>query len=96
MNVRYKVVGADKVVDFIKDVPKGAKAAAMREISTYIVGDKNHGLKHDPAYKYVSRKRAYGKVSDAPAGYFSWKQFRYVMAKLASGEMKIGRKHDPT
>jgi hypothetical protein len=96
MNIRYKVVNADKVAEWIKSLPRGIKAAAMREISTYIVGDANHGLKHDVAYKYVSRKRAYGKVSDAPAGYFSWKQFRYVMAKLASGEMKIGRKNDPT
>ena len=96
MNIKYKVVNAKEVAEWVKSLPDGIKAAAMRTISDYIVGDKNHGLRHDVAYKYVSRKRAYGKVSDAPAGYFSWKQFRYVMAKLASGEMKIGRKHDPT
>lgn len=96
MNIRYTVKNADKVAAWIKTLPRGIKAAAMRAIAEYTVGDENHGLKHDVAYRYVSRKQAYGKVSDAPAGYFSWAQFRYVMAKLASGEIKIGRKHDPT
>ena len=96
MNIRYNIVNADKVAEYIKSLPPGIKAAAMRAISEYVIGDKNHGLKHDVRYKYVSRKRAYGKVSAAPPGYFSWKQFRYVMAKLHSGEMKIGRENDPT
>lgn len=35
-------------------------------------------------YQYVSRAEAYGQVANdgAPAGYFSWGQFRFVMAKL--------------
>ena len=96
MDVRYRFVNADKVAEYIKSLPRGIKAAAMREISEYVVGNDQHGLRHDVKYKYVSRKRAYGKVSDAPAGYFSWKQFRYVMAALASGKIRIGRKNDPT
>jgi len=96
VNIRYSVSGVKEVAAWIKTLPRGIKAAAMRAIAEYIVGDKQHGLRHDVAYKYVSRKRAYGKVSDAPAGYFSWAQFRYVMAKLHSGEIKIGRKHSPT
>ena len=96
MNIRYTVQNADKVSAWIKSLPRGIKAAAMRAISDYVVGNEQHGLRHDVAYKYVSRKQAYGKVSDAPAGYFSMKQFRYVMAKIKSGEMKIGRKNDPT
>lgn len=95
MDVKYRVANLENVKKFISELPRGIKAAAMRAISEYIVGDTNHGLKHDVNYKYVPR-RAIGKVSDAPPGYYSWKQFHYVMAALRSGKMKIGRKNSPT
>jgi hypothetical protein len=41
-------------------------------------------LKAYPAYKYVSRKRAYGQT------FFSDRQRRYVMAAIRSGEISIG------
>lgn len=42
-----------------------------------------------PPYSHVTRAQAYGKVSDAPAGYFSWAQFRYVMAAVNNGDIQI-------
>ena len=86
MNVKFNVIGLEKVQDFMKSVPKGVKAAAMRAISEFIVGDEHHGLKHDVSYKYVSRKAAY-----PPTGFVSDKQRRFVMASLNDGSMKIGR-----
>ena len=89
--INYKVTGVEQVKAYISDLPRGTKAAAMRAIATYIVGDKNHGLKHDVAYKYVSRKRAY-----PPTGWQSDKQRKYVMWAIKTGKIKIGRAHKPT
>jgi hypothetical protein len=78
MTISIKVVGIEKVQQYLINLPRPLKIAGMRAASEYFIGDESHGLKHEPAEKFVSRKSAYGKVSDAPAGYFSWKQFRYV------------------
>ena len=97
--INYKVTGVEEVTAFISDLPRGTKAAAMRAIATYIVGRDSggapgagrHGLSHDVAYKYVSRKRAY-----PPTGWQSDKQRRYVMWAIKTGVIKIGRAHTPT
>ena len=90
----------DKVTAFIKEVPRGVKVSAMREIATYIIGDKNHGLRHDPRYKHITRAKAYpnavitiGKKHKRKIrGYFSVKQFYWVILNIK----QLGRKHDPT
>lgn len=90
------VIRNDKVVKkALRDTGRGLLKIAIVALTEYIIGDRRHGLKHDDPYKFVSRKRAYGKVSDAPAGYFSWAQFRYV-AKITEGFTKFGRKNSPT
>lgn len=47
----------------------------------------------DTPYQYISRASAYGTVSNenppAPDGYFSWKQFRFVMASIRRGTIGI-------
>lgn len=45
----------------------------------------------DTPYVYINRADAYGDVASdgAPAGYFSWKQFRFVMAAMRSGSIQI-------
>lgn len=88
----------EKLQAFLKTVPRGMVRAAVRAFAEYVIGNSYHGFRHDQPYKYVSRAKAYGKVSsDAPAGYFSKRQFRYVMAKIASGEIKPGqRRNIPT
>jgi len=104
MNIRYNIVNADKVAEYIKSLPRGIKAAAMRAISEYIIGNGQHGLKHDVAYKYVPRNRipvatliTYGPLKGKIVrGYFSSKQYYYVTWALRTGRMKIGRKNDPT
>jgi hypothetical protein len=88
--IRQPVRNIDKVQAFLREVPRGTVKPALNAIAVYLIGDERHGLRHSPPYKYVSRARAYGQVSDAPPGYFSWKQFRYVMAKIASGEITPG------
>ena len=53
-------------------------------MAEYFVGDESHGLKHEVAYRYVSRTEAYGQpfVSD--------RQRRYVMARIHDGTITPG------
>lgn len=62
MNIKFRAVGIEEIVEFVKSVPRGAKITAMRAFVTYVIGDSNYGLKHEPAYKYVTRKSAYGQT----------------------------------
>lgn len=99
MNVSFRVRNAEKIQKYLQTVKRGLLRVALNAVTEYIIGDERHGLRHDDPYKYVSRKSAYGDVSKdgAPAGYFSWAQFRFVMAKIASGEIVPGqRKNSPT
>ena len=78
--INIKSRGIKELRELMKRLPRGIKITAMRTAVEFIVGDERHGLKHEPASKFVSRSDAYGKVSDAPSGYFSWAQFYYVAA----------------
>lgn len=95
MQLKVTVRNLESVQTFLRTVPRGGVKIALRAFVEYIIGDARHGLKHDEPYKFASRARAYGKVSDAPEGYFSWKQFRYVAA-ITKGFTQFGRKHSPT
>ncbi len=72
------------VADFIALQTRAGAVVAAHSIADYLVGDGTHGLKHYPPYKYVTRRRAYGKpfVSD--------KQRRFVMANIRSGKFTPG------
>jgi len=89
--IRYTIRGNEKVQAFLRSVPRGTIRTAIVGIVEYLIGNEQHGLKHEPPYKYVSRAQAYGKVSDAPAGYFSWAQFRYIMARISDGSIQPGQ-----
>jgi hypothetical protein len=82
MNVRIK--GVEKVQKLLLDLPKAFTKEVIRILADEVLGDApgtaGNKLSNYPRYKFVKRADAYGKVSDAPAGYFSWKQFRYVAA----------------
>lgn len=95
MQFKFVLRNDKNIKKALRDITKGALKTAIVALVEYIIGDERHGLKHDDPYKFVSRKRAYGKVSDAPAGYFSWEQFRYV-AWITEGFTKFGRKNNPT
>jgi hypothetical protein len=94
MQIKFSARNIDKVKAFIASVDRPLKIEAMKAFIEYIIGDENEGLKHEPAEKFVSRKRAYGKVSDAPDGYFSWKQFRYVAAITEGFTKAYSRTHE--
>lgn len=82
MKVNFKVNGIEKLKSFLAKLPQGTKRRAMRAVSEYLVGNDQRGLRHPQPYRYASRRTSYGFVAPdgAPAGYFSWKQFRYVAA----------------
>ena len=81
----------DKVAAFIKSVPQGAKRAAAKAFSVYIIGNQRRGLSHDDPYKQTTRQAVYGRTWESD------KQRRYVMAKIRSGEIVPGqRKYVPT
>ena len=83
--ISVRVSGVKEFQDFIKTLPRGVKVTAMREIATYVIGNDRRGLKHEAAYKHVTRKSAYGKT------FQSDKQRRYVMARIRSGEITPGK-----
>jgi len=59
MQVKITSRGIPEAIEYIKSVPRGAKITAMRAIITYIIGNEQHGLKHEPAYRYVSPFQSY-------------------------------------
>lgn len=68
----------------ISSLPLNMRGPAVEEASLYLVGDANHGLRHYPTYKYVTRAAAYGVT------FFSAAQRRLVMAKIRNGEITPG------
>ena len=97
MQVSFKFRNVEAVQKYLRTVGRGLMRVGLYAVAEYIIGNGQHGLKHAEPYKYVSRADAYGSTgatfengNPVPDGYFSASQYRYVMAKLASGEMKIG------
>lgn len=88
--IKFKLQGREVLNRFLDSVPRTVQKVALEAFVKYVVGDTRHGLKHPDAYRFVSRASAYGKVSDAPAGYFSWAQFRYVAAMTKGFTTNIG------
>lgn len=76
----------EKVQAFLRKVPHGTKKAAILAILVYLVGNKEHGFRHDNPYKQTTRKKVYGKQWESDA------QRRYVMAAIRSGEIVLGRR----
>lgn len=72
------------LTDFITSTEKGARVVAAVAAADHLIGDGRRGLKHYPPYKYISRKRAYGKT------FQSDKQRRYVMAMIREGKIDPG------
>ena len=71
---------------YLKTVPRGVKRVAGKAIAEYIVGNEQHGLKHDDPYKQTTRRRVYGQQWESD------KQRKYVMAKIRSGEIVLGQR----
>lgn len=95
METKFRIRNLKEVIFFLKSLPKGTMKVGLEALTRFILGDSSRGLKHDDPYKFVTRKRAYGKVSSAPAGYFSMKQFRYV-AWITEGFTKFYKRTGKT
>jgi hypothetical protein len=92
MPIKITMRGIEAVQEYLKTVPRGALKDALAAFTEYIVGNKQHGLKHADPYKFVPRSKAYpdapyapsefkkgsGIYSMSPKGYFSWAQFHKV------------------
>ena len=79
--VGIDISGAPEIAAKLSQLPDEAANAGVESANEYVV----EVMKAYPPYTYFSRASAY---PDAPAGrgWFSAKQRRYVMAKMASGE----------
>ncbi|HMM99861.1 MAG TPA: hypothetical protein PKC99_12685 [Anaerolineales bacterium] len=92
--IKFKVNGVQELKKFFNSFGRGWKIRAMRAWAYYMAGRDGEALRKEPPAKFVTRKHAYGKVSDAPPGYFSWKQFRYVAWKTEGFTKKYERTHE--
>ena len=86
MVIKYRVrTRPGDLGEFISTLPYRTRGLATEAAADFIIGDENHGLKHEPKYRYVTRKRAYGKT------FVSDKQRKYVMAMIKSGKITPGK-----
>lgn len=87
MDLKADVRKIPQVIAFLKTLPRGLVRVVLPAIAEYIVGDGRHGLKRYQPYKYVSRRKAYGKP------FQSDKQRGYVMAQIRAGRIDPGVPH---
>ena len=77
--VGLDVAGINELVAKLDKLPDVAKDEAIEFVNQYLL----NVLKTYPPYKHVTFKQAYGK-------WFSEKQRRYVMARIAEGKITPG------
>lgn len=89
VEIRYKShkFRRGELADIVKELPRRLRAPVMK----FAAEEYMRKFRLYPHYRFKGRPRAYGKVSDAPAGYFSWKQFRYVMWKIHQPGFNLGQ-----
>lgn len=67
MQVKFVVRNLEKVQTYIRTVvPHGAVRVALLAIAEYMVGRPGQALRKYEPYKYVTRKRAYGRTWRSP------------------------------
>jgi hypothetical protein len=59
VNIKFTTRGIPELVAKLKQIPYKAQKAASQAAAEYLVGNEEHGLKHYPAYKYVSPFKSY-------------------------------------
>lgn len=59
MQIKFSLRGVKEVKEYLASLPRGVKIAAMRAYSEYIIGDENHGLKHEPSQKTHDENNPY-------------------------------------
>lgn len=68
----------------INDAPRNARGRMTKAASVYLIGNERRGLKHYPTYRYVTRKKAFGR------SFFSKAQRGKVMAMIREGLITPG------
>lgn len=63
--MNYSMRGITQVTDFLRELPRGVKISAMRAAAKYLIGDSQHGLKHNPARVQHDESNPYQWQSDA-------------------------------
>lgn len=81
--IGFKVRNLEELKAMLATLPYGVIGVAVEAFTDYLIGNASHGLKHYPAYKYVSRKSAYGVT------FFSDKQRRWFFANLKEGNLNL-------
>jgi hypothetical protein len=81
MQIRFTIKGLEEVQAWLKDLPFLVRQKAAGWVAEYMIGDDSHGLKHEPAYRPVSRVAAYG------VSFFTEKQRRWFFAALHDGRI---------
>lgn len=84
MQVKFRIRNVKAVQDFLKSVPRGAVRVAVQAFTEYVLGNDQHGLRHNEPYKYVTRKSAYG------VSFFTEKQRRWFFWALNTGQIDPG------
>jgi hypothetical protein len=84
MQVKFRIRGVEAVQAFLRAVPRGAVKVALQAFSEYILGNDQHGLRHNEPYKYVTRKAAYGVT------FFTEKQRKWFFWALNTGQIDPG------
>lgn len=82
--IKIQVRGIEELQNFLKELPRGTKRAAIEAAAEYLIGNDSHGLKHLAKYKYVSRKAAYGVT------FFTDRQRRWFFWAMRSGKINPG------
>ncbi len=62
--VKVSFTGLKEVQAWLATLPHGVRVAFMRAYTEYMIGNEQHGLKHEPGYRYVTPFQSF---SDDPA-----------------------------
>lgn len=84
MQVKFRIRNVKAVQDFLKYVPRGAVRVALQAFTEYVLGNDQHGLRHNEPYKFVTRRSAYG------VSFFTPKQRRWFFWALNTGRIDPG------
>jgi hypothetical protein len=96
LEIRYKgkLLRTGEIGEAIKQLPAKIRGKALEPVAKYYLKQ----FRKYPRYKRVRRSTAYGSTgatfkngNPVPDGYFSAKQFHYVMANIADGTFTPGR-----
>lgn len=93
----FVVRGIEPLKQYLDTIPRHLRGVVSKEVANILMVEY---LRPYPDYRYASRKMAYGQTgakfangNPVPPGYFSAKQFRYVMADIKAGTITPGRVH---